>query len=108
MLPFTEATVLDAVVNISSNYDLGQKLGLAQKSLVEIEKYPVEERKQRLVTALFRGKKEFLNWETVNKAIHECEIAQWASAKRTSMTSASLSFESVSEMSLGSASTGGK
>lgn len=109
MVPFNEANVLDAIIKVPNSYFylLGTKLEIPEFILKEIETCPVEEMKQRLVSALFNNvPKENRNWERVNGAINKIKIQEWADKERTGSMTKSVSFESrISDFS--SISTGG-
>lgn len=101
-MPFTEANVLDAVIKISNYHELGSRLGVPPHKLADIEKSPVEDRRQLFVAALFRYTD--CGWDKLNGAIKEVETQEWAARdlQRSSSMTKSTSLESdISFMSSG-------
>ena len=101
-IPFTEANLLDKIVQVSNHHSLGLKLGIPPHKLVEIEQHHVEDRKQLLVSAFFRTvPNAHHNWEWVDRAIKQVEIEKWALTRQDSMTK-STSFDRDSLLSASS------
>lgn len=102
LVPFTEANVLDAVIKISNYHDLGSRLGVPPHKLADIEKCPVEDRRQLFVAALFRNID--CDWDRLNGAIKEVEVQEWAARnlqRSISMTKSTSLESDISLMSSG-------
>lgn len=54
----------------------------------EIQKYPIDQQKQKLVSRLFEVRPENCNWKTVNAAIGELKVIEWE-VRRPSMINSS-------------------
>ncbi len=96
VLPFTEASILEAIMPVSNVFGLGQKLLIPDHTLYDITKSPIEEQRQKLVAALFRVRPKCTR-EEVDHAINEVARAEWVNRRgsNSSMTKSS-SLDSVS------------
>ncbi len=97
--PLNQATVLNAISQVSNNFELGIHLGLDITIMNEIKLYPVVEQKQKLVDRLFSTKPESCNWAKINEAITYVKVMEWndrKSATTTVSTSDASSLTSIS------------
>ena len=81
--------MLNAITKVTNDNELGLHLGLDSHILKKIETYPVEVRKQKLVSELFAVKPENCNWTTVNGAINAMKVLDW-NDRRSVTTSGSV------------------
>ncbi len=79
--PLNQATVLNAISQVSNNFELGIHLGLDITIMNEIKQYPVVEQKQKLVDRLFSTKPESCNWAKINEAVACVKVMEWNDRK---------------------------
>ena len=90
-LEFTEANVRNAIVNVSSIRELGERLNIPPGQLEDINKLPLEKRKQKLVEVWFKVDPD-CNWGKLETAIQSMKVLEWKTSKSMSgsFTSADL------------------
>lgn len=73
---FNEASVRNAIVNVKSTRELGERLKIPPSQLDDIHKYPPELQKVKLVEAWFKVDTD-CNWKTLWAAIGAIKVHEW-------------------------------
>lgn len=88
-IEFTEASVRNAIANVTNIRELGERLKIPSSKLDDIDKLSLENRKQKFVEVWFKVDTD-CNWKTLVTAIREMVVPEWKTSKSISDAESSL------------------